>query len=353
MCDHRGMQIRAFVAAALLGVALGAVPATASAAGKSLTEATDADKAAAGKAYVEAKAHYDATPKRLDQALAGFRASYDIVASPNSHLMVATVLADMGKHAEAYAEAEIVAAEGDALGGTYLDAAKAARNIMDTLRPKVAFVTVDIAADASPTGLKVAGRDIDRASWGKPVVVEPGSVEVVLSTATGPSSERVDVAAGATSSVHLAAKPTTPVVPEPIEDDNSGPRGNETLRIAGYAAGGVGVASLLVFAGLGAANNGKFNDLEDACPGGVCPPDRDSDISSGKSLQAGANAMAAIGVIGLAAGAALVTAGFLVQGSTEEGAADPASPEGARRRAPAASFEVGFGLGTVGLRARY
>src|SRR5258708_21299079 len=56
----------------------------------------------AQKVYLQGTAHYKAG--RLLEALAAFRASYDMVASPNSHLMIARTLRDKGAIAQAYAE---------------------------------------------------------------------------------------------------------------------------------------------------------------------------------------------------------------------------------------------------------
>src|SRR4051794_40427151 len=65
----------------------------------------------AQKVYLQGTDHYRAG--RLLEALAAFRASYDMVASPNSHIMIARTLRDKGDIAHAYAEYDRVVVEAD------------------------------------------------------------------------------------------------------------------------------------------------------------------------------------------------------------------------------------------------
>ncbi|MCC6527094.1 MAG: hypothetical protein IT373_30885 [Polyangiaceae bacterium] len=341
------MQLRTLLAVCLVGAAPLAAPLDAWAAGVSVTAATDKQKEDATAAYLAAKEKYEGG--KFEDALAGFRASYDIVASPNSHMMIANVLGDLKRHAEAYAEAEVVATEAKALGGDYLTTGKKAQELMDQLRTTIGFVTVSLEPGASGR-LRVGGREIPKASWDKPVPVDAGSVEVSLESPSGTLQERATVAVGKTETVRLAAKTVTePKEPEP----SSGGGGGDTqqiLRIAGFAAAGLGVVGMVTFAGLGAASQGKFNDLKDQCPGNVCPAGQgfDDTISSGRGLQSGANAMLAIGVIGLAAGAGLITASFLMG---DGASAEPKKTEDDARATP--RIDVGLGLGSLSVAGRF
>src|SRR4051812_48863807 len=74
-------------------------------------------KAGAQKTFDAGSRLYDA--HRYDEALTAFRASYQILASPNSHLMVARALRDLGRNVEAYAEYDSVAREAAAKGEKY------------------------------------------------------------------------------------------------------------------------------------------------------------------------------------------------------------------------------------------
>jgi hypothetical protein len=48
-----------------------------------------------------------------------------------------------------------------------------------------------------------------------------------------------------------------------------------------------------------------YNDLNNACHGGPCPPDKTGEISSGKTQQTIANVALGVGIAGVAAGATL------------------------------------------------
>src|SRR2546423_461561 len=85
-------------------------------------------KQVAQRVYLEGVHHYRAG--RLVAALAAFRASYELVPSPNSHLMVARALRDRGELVEAYAEYDKLVVEADAAAATdtkYDASAQAAR----------------------------------------------------------------------------------------------------------------------------------------------------------------------------------------------------------------------------------
>jgi hypothetical protein len=70
-------------------------------------------------------------------------------------------------------------------------------------------------------------------------------------------------------------------------------------------AGGVGAAGLVTFAVAGLMAHSTYDDLNSACKGGPCPPDKSGEISSGKTQQAIANVGLVVGLAGVATGATL------------------------------------------------
>src|SRR4030095_12566462 len=98
------------------------------------------DKAAktmegAQKASPQGTDHYRAG--RLLEALAAFRASYDMVAIPNSHIMIARTLRDKGDIAQAFVEYDRVVTEADEAiqrDSKYRATADAARSERSKLR---------------------------------------------------------------------------------------------------------------------------------------------------------------------------------------------------------------------------
>src|SRR3954463_7394738 len=128
---------------------------TAFAAPKGRPRAANAPSAASNKAaktmevaqkvYLQGADHYRAG--RLLEALAAFRASYDMVASPNSHIMIARTLRDKGDIAQAYAEYDRVVVEADDAtlrDSKYQATGDAARAERGKLREKLTMVIVRV-----------------------------------------------------------------------------------------------------------------------------------------------------------------------------------------------------------------
>ena len=286
-------------------------------AGTPVELATPAQKTAAQTEFKKAMKAYEA--KKWDDALAGFRASYDQVASPNSRLMAARTLAQLGRVGEAYSELESVALEAERAAQAdpkYADTAKSARAEMDEVRPKTGFVTLSLASAPGDARVKVGALEIPRADWSKPVPVDPGSVSVALSSTSGEQHKDVTVAAGATVSVEFGAaapagsEPGAEPGPEPAPASGSETHGSVstagmTKRKWAYVAGGVGAAGLLTFTIFGIMNNAKHSDLKDQCPDGRCPADLADAASTGRTYQTVANVGLVVGVLGAGAGAFL------------------------------------------------
>src|SRR5438445_2077330 len=99
----------------------------------------------AQKVYAQGVDHYRAG--RLLEALAAFRASYDMVPSPNSHLMVARALRDRGAIVEAFVEYGKLTAEADAAAlrePKYEATARASRDERSKLRERLTLITVEV-----------------------------------------------------------------------------------------------------------------------------------------------------------------------------------------------------------------
>lgn len=286
--------------------ALLAAPAAASAAGAPVATATDAQKA-------EAQSHFEAGMKAHDagdkaKALGEFQASYDAVASPNSHLLVARTLAELGRLDEAYVEYDRTVDEAREDARTepkYQKAADAAAAERDALKPKIALLQINVTGAGPGDTLDVGGRTIDQADWSKPVPVMPGAVQVVLHTQAGtPVSRSVDATAGGTPTVELSAAPP-PAAPAPAHADAAVTTQGISKRTLAYVAGGVGVAGIATFAIFGAMNNAKYGDLQSACSNNACPPDKQSEADTGRTYQTVANVGLVVGVVGIGSGVAL------------------------------------------------
>jgi hypothetical protein len=316
--------------------------------GASLDEASKEQNVAAQKAFEAADVLYDA--KHFPEALAAFRASHDVVRSPNTRLMIARSLRELGRLGEAYAEAKAALAEAEAVSERhprYAETARAAREDLRALEARVGFVKFDLTK-ASEEGLtaKIGDKSYEPAALREPIAVTPGKTTIVVNAA-GPKELRreVVVEAGATQTVSVdfaaprsmdSGKDPEPSPPEPppkpAESTVSvGP--DTSMRTWAYVAGAAGAAGLVTFGVFGLLNNSSYSSLEDDCPGGRCPPGRNGDIDAGRRYQLIANVGLGVGVVGLAAGTTL----FVLSSKSSE------QPQTSLRIAPGAvSFERRF-----------
>lgn len=279
----------------------------ASAAGVSVEAASAEQRDQAQRKFTEGMKAFDA--KRYDQALEGFRASYDIVASPNSHLMIARALREKGDLVLAYREMQQVHREASAAAAAdkkYEKTEQAARAELAEMAKRLGFVVVQLEHAPAGVTVTVAGETVAPDQLGQPLVVAPGQVAIVA-TAPGeaPVEQTLSIEAGATEPVTLAFAEPQPAAPPPSAPSVEFNTSKMDMRTWSYVAGGVGVAGLVTFAVFGGLNQAKYNDLQDACPNNRCPPDRQSDIDAGKAYQTAANVGLGVGILGLGTGTVL------------------------------------------------
>ncbi len=255
-----------------------------------------------------------ASKQRYEEAATEFRASHEIVTSPNTRLELARCMRMMGRLVAAYAEfgrAAVEAKELEAEDNRYKRAKEAAVAEREEIEPKLGFVTLAIEKPSEGSRVIVASEEIRRLAWTEPTPVAPGSTDIVVETpAHQPIRRTVTVAAGEKISLSIDAQsgepeggPPPPVVaaPAPVPD-----RKNLTsLRPWAYVGAGVGAAGLLSFALFGALARSDYDDLQAACGGGPCPASKQDEIASGRTKQTIANVSLVFGILGAAAGATL------------------------------------------------
>ena len=93
--------------------------------------------------------------------------------------------------------------------------------------------------------------------------------------------------------------------PEDLEASEEG-GGLGGMGIVGLITAGVGVVLGVTALVTGIAAHGTYNDLVEACPGGACSPDRQSDIDSGQSLATVSTVLTPIAIVAAAVGVTLV-----------------------------------------------
>jgi hypothetical protein len=325
------MRSRLLVAATL-GIALALAPAVAHADGVLPAVATPVQREQAQARFARGK---DLLGKKdYDGALVEFRASHEIVASPNTRLEIARCLRQKGRMVAAYAELGRTAVEAKELvvqDNRYQRALDSATAERAEIEPQLGFVSLTIENATDDTHVTVGGEEIRRAAWSEPAPTVAGSTEVVVTTpGHAPVTKTLTVAAGHREAVTVDALsgppvggPATPPPEPPLPQSNS----SAQLRPWAYVAGGVGAAGLLTFAIGGAMAHSTYNDLNSACHGGPCPADKTGEISSGKTQQTIANVGLAIGILGVAAGATLFVLS-LPKGAPASNAAVVVTPGG-------------------------
>ncbi len=302
------------------GLSILAAPALASAAGANPETASASEKSQAQTRYLRGVKEYKAGD--YEHAAQAFKSSYEIVASPNSHMMFARALREAGHFDQAYEEFALTQNEAGKLAiklPRYATAAESAEAEKKAVLKKVAAISVEVDGDPSTVTLYVGSRQVPEARW-RAIAVKPGSVDVTARLAGGRRVWRnVTASIGHVTRVQLdvshpaaAADAGTPH-PAPVgptapanatgPGDKGTPRQHPLRRYA-YVAGGVGVAGLLTFTIAGAMSRSTYNDLSNTCSNNVCPPAQANEIDKGKTEQTIANVGLAVGIAGAAAGIA-------------------------------------------------
>ncbi len=283
--------------------------ATAYAAGVAPSQSTPVQREQAQSRFLRGKAKLG--KGQYAEALAEFNASLDIVASPNTRLYVGRCLRELGRIVEAYVElgrTEVEAKELAVDDPRYAKAAEAAHDERSKLASQLGFVEISIDNPTEATTLKVAGDAIRRGGWSEPLPVLPGNAEVIVETeGRQPITRNVEVKAGEHTKLSIdaaAGQPSAAPLP-PAKSAGMSDSSRATLRSAAFVAGGAALVGLGLFTYFGLKANSTYSDLDSTCGGGACPPERQADISAGKTQQTAANIGLGVFVVGAAAGVTL------------------------------------------------
>jgi hypothetical protein len=303
----RGARPAMLVALLAAAVCLGQ-PAHAEAVG---TDPISATAAVRNKAQARfARGYKLFVAKKYEKALAEFRASLEIVASPNARLYVARCLRENGEMVDAYGELEQTEADAKALAdrdARYEQTAQSASEERADLAKSLALITFAVSRATPNTTVKLGHEEIQPGAWENVRPVMPGTVEVTVHTPPDPPKRQtLTLAAGETKTVEIeAVAPPPPPPPVVAVAPPPPPRAAEKLRPFAYVAGGIGVAGVLTFAIAGAMSNATYSGLKSDCNDGPCPPSRANDVSTGRTQQTIANVGLVVGLVGIAAGTTL------------------------------------------------
>jgi tetratricopeptide (TPR) repeat protein len=238
-------------------------------------------------------------------ALAEFERSNELRSSPNSQLMIARILVELDRPAEAYVAYERAIAEARDRRRTdprFNETLSHAESEQRELEPRVGWVRISATPAPSEGTLRIGARELPLAALDGWIVVDPGRVTVRIEARDHrPAARTLEVAAGAREAVALAlVRNPVPEEPAPIERAD----GVETWGAISLVAGALAMATAIA---LGVWAAVIHADLDADCDG-PCPMERADDVSLGRALEISTWATAIPGTALFGLGLALVLA---------------------------------------------
>jgi hypothetical protein len=246
-----------------------------------LATAAAQDEALAETAFARGLELFEA--RDYEGALAEFERSNELRSSPNSRLMIARILVELDRPAEAYAAYERTIAEARDRRRTdprFAETQTHAENELREIEPRVGWVRVGVRPVPEEGSLHIGSRELPLAALDGWVAVDPGEVAVrVEAPAFEPATRTLSIAATERRELALVlvARPApTPAVA--AGDDSTG----DVLGTVSIVTGGLAIAAAIA---CGIAAAALHADLDDDCGGMPCPPDRRNDVETGRALE--------------------------------------------------------------------
>jgi len=292
------------VTLALVGVA--AAPADAQPRSEAKPDAPSGDVAQAESRFFAGQKLYG--EEKYHDALAEFRASYELAPSPNSMLYVARCYRHLGQFASAYDAYAKVIAESSA-NKKYADTHKAATDEQAEVASKVGRIVVTVPEGTGAPRVRIGYRNIDSTLYDKELTIEAGKVSI---HAEAPGRKPFDwegmVAAGETQrvSIDLASEAAAVAPPDDKKkkDEPTGPGPIQPMRTLAYVSAGIGAVGIATFAIFGVEASSRYDDLVRQCAG-RCGPARQDSVDAGRRETTASNVGLVVGIVGLGGGVAL------------------------------------------------
>lgn len=313
--SHTG---RSRLALALAGPALALVLCTSPAVAQS-----DEDRAGARAAATAGATAFD--EGKWAEAVDLFTRAETLVHAPPHLLFIARAYLKMGRLVRARENYLKITREALAPSApkAFTEAHAAAKTEIASLEARIPTVKISVDGEgAQSASLVMDGNKLASALAGVPFPIDPGEHKFAARTKTLTSEEvTVKVAEGANEALSLSLKiplPKSAEDPEPVVVPTAPPpadrapppteKGNG-LRIASYAAVGVGVLGGVVGTLFLTKNHSTRDEVDALCPDGRCPESQRTKIASLDRDADSAGTMAwvgyGVGLAGLAAGATL------------------------------------------------
>lgn len=261
-------------------------------------------------------------------ALEDYVAADAIMKVPTTGLEVARTYAALGRLLEAREVLQrVLRSPAKAREPAPFSAARRAADAMNAeLTTRIPSILV-VVSNVDPTmipEISIDGEPIPPAAATAPRKVNPGTHTVVVRAGAIEETVDVSVAEGEDKTVNIDLKGSAPpaqapLAPTPAEPARpSGP--SSTGKVLAYSGFGVALIGVGVGSVTGVMSLTKTNDLKEVCPNHQCPPGKEAEIDSAKTLGDVATAAFIAGGVGLGVG----IVGLLMSGGAQEAAASTA-----------------------------
>jgi hypothetical protein len=268
------------------------------------------DEAAARALFVRGTALFE--EKRFAEALDPLEQSYRLVPSPNSNLLVARCLRELGRLVESLERFRATEAEAGARVAAgesrYLKTQEAAAAEGLAVRGRLGTILVRVTRAPQASVVEVDGKPAPLPADGKLDVLHPTgqAILVVRPPAGAPLVRTVQVVAGGDSPVEIDFQTATAPSEEKDRDKGNGrpasPPARRWAAPAALVSGGIGLIGVGLFTGLGLHSQAIYDRLSRECAP-RCGTRR-SEADQGELEQTIANTSLVIGMAGVAAAAA-------------------------------------------------
>jgi hypothetical protein len=277
----------------------------------------------------------------LTGALKAFQQADTIMNVPTTGLEVARVQVRLGKLLEARDTLARVIRIPVSAGepGVFATARKTAETLNAELGERVPGVRIKvIGADPGVEPQIAVDGETVPSSIAAPRKLNPGAHEVVVTSGAVERRQSFTLAERETRDVSVDLSPAAP----PPPPDETGPKGAGPGKALMYGGFGVGAVGLAVGSITGLMSISKVSSIREGCVDNRCPPEKQSDIDSAKSLGTVSTVAFIVGGVGVGVGIV-----GLVMTSSDK----PTQGQARARKSVAVAPEVG--LGWVGLRGAF
>ncbi len=281
-----GMRSRLLLASVACVASLTFCRPASAAGGSDIGQATEEQKKQAQDHYQKGTKAFEA--KRFDEAYTEFSASYEVVRSPNAHMMMARTLLELGQFARAYNELGLVEDEsqGQERYAATVEKAKALR--VDAAK-KIGVLTIKLLGDRGGA-LQITLDDLP-VPVDRPYGVSPGKA-VVRAFRSGKlrDAEELSLKPGEERALELDLGPAD-VAPTPLVKEPPPPPPKKAPPVVEGSSGGGLVAAGSVIAALGISgmtiggvlyklSSDDYSELVELCGG---DPDKGERIDCGQN----------------------------------------------------------------------